>query len=631
MTDNNKLEATNHVLRDLERKLSLVLTVSLATSHGSVVRDPQYGGMAKESIQLSVIKYIRNSGSDFDPDLVYSERRQRLTTCFDREYSPDKRSSEDLPKSFGVTLNSSALNGCHEKVDGSYPLESFERDTGDYGFGSENEQELRFSADSVDPYDAYYDDSFDRYSESDSENDPSDPEDVIFENDLLPPLLPRRLPPKEMDPNRLYGLFDFLGPDPLHCTLFRDEPVYLVNDLDNYWWLIRKLTKEERRECSKEDVVSDDEDGKIGFVPAECLETHGERLARLNCFKNEVLEKSTGALPSSAYSEPGLSLLQGHGLGKQTLTPDEPALSPIRRKGSILKKSRSYKRNDKQVTFENLAEFALGDENGDYHDEDGAYDPGFLSYKYYGLSHEDIITRTDDDSERHSEVLSDVYPANKPLHLPKTIRDVHATEHILNMDFFTEPKLTTGDDISIGTYSPDTPPAQRSGSARLLDEQSDVRRSVILDKLSEVTSLLKNSQEYKELSFGGSLRVKGSKTLSEKNSHTRRYESNRLINETSRMDNGTAETAEKADTIETAVLDSLMEDDASLLDYGESRQLIAEELTPLTSSNSLSLPGVSPKLPQEKKKWSKYEKCLPVIGQLEELTRKLAELEHLFE
>lgn len=40
------------------------------------------------------------------------------------------------------------------------------------------------------------------------------------------------------------------------------------------------------------DIESDEEDGKIGFVPAECLETHGERLARLNCFKNEELEKN---------------------------------------------------------------------------------------------------------------------------------------------------------------------------------------------------------------------------------------------------------------------------------------------------------------------------------------------------
>ena len=90
----------------------------------------------------------------------------------------------------------------------------------------------------------------------------------------------------------MYGLYDFSGPDPSHCTLLVDEPVYLINDEDNYWWLIRKLTKLERlkrmRLNGQEfqiDIESDEEDGKIGFVPAECLETHGERLARLNCFK----------------------------------------------------------------------------------------------------------------------------------------------------------------------------------------------------------------------------------------------------------------------------------------------------------------------------------------------------------
>ena len=40
------------------------------------------------------------------------------------------------------------------------------------------------------------------------------------------------------------------------------------------------------------DIESDEEDGKIGFVPAECLETHGERLARLNCFKMKNWKKS---------------------------------------------------------------------------------------------------------------------------------------------------------------------------------------------------------------------------------------------------------------------------------------------------------------------------------------------------
>ncbi|KAI5952981.1 BUD14 [Candida theae] len=117
------------------------------------------------------------------------------------------------------------------------------------------------------------------------------------DDDLIVPPSPPRSPPRDLDPTKLYGLYDFSGPDPSHCSLTRDEPVHLLNDDDNYWWLIKKLTKDEKIARYQEtnnatiDIDSDREDGKIGFVPAECLETHGERLARLNCFKNEEMEK----------------------------------------------------------------------------------------------------------------------------------------------------------------------------------------------------------------------------------------------------------------------------------------------------------------------------------------------------
>ncbi|CAK9681653.1 SH3 domain family protein [Candida parapsilosis] len=117
------------------------------------------------------------------------------------------------------------------------------------------------------------------------------------QDDLIIPPSPPRSPPRDLDPNKLYGLYDFSGPDPSHCSLTRDEPVHLLNDEDNYWWLIKKLTKEEKiaryqqTNDASVDIDSDREDGKIGFVPAECLETHGERLARLNCHKNEEMER----------------------------------------------------------------------------------------------------------------------------------------------------------------------------------------------------------------------------------------------------------------------------------------------------------------------------------------------------
>ncbi|ODQ46861.1 hypothetical protein PICMEDRAFT_77876 [Pichia membranifaciens NRRL Y-2026] len=85
---------------------------------------------------------------------------------------------------------------------------------------------------------------------------------------------PPSSPPKELDPTKLYALYDFSGPDPSHLPLLKNESVLLLNDSDSYWWLVRKV-----------------DNNRIGFAPAEILETYTERLARLNCWKNEILER----------------------------------------------------------------------------------------------------------------------------------------------------------------------------------------------------------------------------------------------------------------------------------------------------------------------------------------------------
>ncbi|QPG73462.1 hypothetical protein FOA43_000773 [Brettanomyces nanus] len=98
-------------------------------------------------------------------------------------------------------------------------------------------------------------------------------------NDYIDGILPSSpaSPPRELDPSKMYALYDFNGPDPSHIELLKDDSVELLNDSDSYWWLVRRLNN-----------------GKVGFAPAEILETYGERLARLNCWKNEILEKGKG-------------------------------------------------------------------------------------------------------------------------------------------------------------------------------------------------------------------------------------------------------------------------------------------------------------------------------------------------
>ncbi|SCU93839.1 LAMI_0E15764g1_1 [Lachancea mirantina] len=143
--------------------------------------------------------------------------------------------------------------------------------------------------------------------DANDDDDDLDPDDDSDSN-LLP--LP---PPEEIDPDKLYALYQFQGPDPSHCQLDQDQSCVLLNDQDSYWWLVKR--------CN---------DGKIGFAPAEILETFPERLARLNCWKNENMK------PDEAASD--------------TSTEDGDA-----KKGNLLQ---SYEKSNKSVSFNDVVSYA---------------------------------------------------------------------------------------------------------------------------------------------------------------------------------------------------------------------------------------------------------------------------------
>ncbi|GAV29186.1 hypothetical protein PMKS-002668 [Pichia membranifaciens] len=136
------------------------------------------------------------------------------------------------------------------------------------------------SMDEIDYYQNEYDDDNDEADEDDigSSNSLDSMEDITNDKltDYIQGMLPSppSSPPKELDPTKLYALYDFSGPDPSHLPLLKNESVLLLNDSDSYWWLVRKV-----------------DNNRIGFAPAEILETYTERLARLNCWKNEILER----------------------------------------------------------------------------------------------------------------------------------------------------------------------------------------------------------------------------------------------------------------------------------------------------------------------------------------------------
>ncbi len=145
-------------------------------------------------------------------------------------------------------------------------------------------------------------------------------EDFEEEEDYTP--LP---PPKELDPDKLYALYPFQGPDSSHCQLEQDEPCILLNDQDAYWWLVKR--------CS---------DKKIGFAPAEILETFPERLARLNCWKNENM--STHSFINSDGT-----------IERRYDVIDDETDENLENRDSGLK---NYAKGNKSVSFNNVVEYA---------------------------------------------------------------------------------------------------------------------------------------------------------------------------------------------------------------------------------------------------------------------------------
>ena len=595
--DHTSLDNTNKILRDLERKLSILSSTSSqqTQSTSSVVHNPDYLGYGKQSIQSHVLQKLlnddqgtRNEDDDkmeriynniFDPNELFQERNLKFMTTFGTHYNDDNlirdkqqrglksnnnsnnnSSNKKLGRKNSLNINQSRLekksssNFDHAK--NKVPQEKETNQANDYNDyeGSKDQSDLNDKY--VNPsYEDSYEGFFDTDPDTDSEEgdddaeadaDAEDEDEYLedhtdeFEDDLtsdeediMMPLSPPNSPPRDLDPNKLYGLYNFTGPETSHCSLSRDEPVHLINDEDNYWWLIKKLTKQERMERLQslgqnfvDEIYLDEEDGKIGFVPAECLETHGERLARLNCFKNEEMGKNEVHVYSRM--EPKEKKLMDNNTGKGS-------------KNTIVK----------SVTFENVANFEESDDDEEEHhqqhhhqqqqqqqqhqdeksnvvedeiDKDISGLNPYLAMSVYGdndirdnldFYNVDTTEATQNQPELNEpETLSDIYPFESPLVIKKTSKSPNTISVQLpklappsqsSPSFlsprFKRPERPNSDLMSIGSYSPDTP----TTPLRKLDIDEDnivdndaspdrnssvqnLRRSVILDRLTKVTS-----------------------------------------------------------------------------------------------------------------------------------------------
>lgn len=464
--DSSTLENTNRLLSDLERKLSFVSTASSNQTQQSQGSSVIINKSGKQNVQSSVLQYMKNDDDHFNPNDLFQERQQKFLTKFGKHYNDDN-SRMLLPS------ETSPNNWIHGKIDiidvddpvgiSDEDMETFTYENrkdevnGDESNADEEKHEMFGKENEMFDKDEMFD------TNENKEGDDKVNEDDFYDEDILLPPSPPRSPPREIDPGKLYGLYDFSGPDPSHCTLSREEPVFLINDLDNYWWLIRKMTKLERILHSKKTRVyhddddgqdhenhdiSDDEDGKIGFVPAECLETYGERLARLNCFKNEELERTSrdNIIETSSHDDISTDTFDiglidlAHPINYHSVSQIFNSQDLIVSRGNSMNKSNSLlrrigsKKNNKSVTFESLAELGLNEEENPDHQDDIEYirdqqKKGF-SHTFYDVAHDEISKEKNVPEERISEVLSDIYPNETPLVINKNSKSKSKTKSL---------------------------------------------------------------------------------------------------------------------------------------------------------------------------------------------------------
>ena len=103
----------------------------------------------------------------------------------------------------------------------------------------------------------------DTIQQNTSRQDDDDNDDV--ESGLSTP----RTPDEDINFDFVYALYRFEATLEGQITVKRDDPLYLLDDSNSYWWLVRPVGHSE-----------------VGYIPAENIETPFERLARLNRHRN---------------------------------------------------------------------------------------------------------------------------------------------------------------------------------------------------------------------------------------------------------------------------------------------------------------------------------------------------------
>ena len=291
-------------------------------------------------------------------------------------------------------------------------------------------------------------------------------------------------PPTELDPGKLYALYPFNGPDASHCQLEQDEPCILLNDQDVYWWLVKRCR-----------------DNKIGFAPAEILETFPERLARLNCWKNEnmssssrdltVINKVSDELVGEEEEEE-----KENGDHKEGIDKDGDNKITTSNEGKHTLKN--YKKSGKSVSFSDIVSYAdryieysdVGDEDSVIEEEEeeerekknvdkengNGVSTLHRNARHYDKFGEETL-QFDDEDDNMSETLSETSFSTgfaQPLVLTKR----RAAAHKANRDSFGSGHTRNGSNSSNGEAS--RPSSQEScyrASSEGEDSENEIGQS----------------------------------------------------------------------------------------------------------------------------------------------------------
>ncbi|CAL9729608.1 bud site selection protein 14 [Monosporozyma unispora] len=280
-------------------------------------------------------------------------------------------------------------------------------------------------------------------------------------------------PPQELDPEKLYALYAFNGPDPSHCQLEQDESCILLNDEDTYWWLVKRCR-----------------DNNIGFAPAELLETFPERLARLNCWKNENMTSST------VNSSQSIDIIN------QNEREQQEELET--KKNSSLKLPYQTGKSDKSVSFNDIVSYANRYvENGSESDETVSdnnsdvvvnelsskvkEDKKITKYNHIDKFTNEVISynKRSDMDENNSDVVSDVSfntGYTQPLNMVK-IRESKSIKNIHNEIIDDAPKrheeVNKWSDVKgLGISEVENPPEHVASDADIEDlENLDLNKT----------------------------------------------------------------------------------------------------------------------------------------------------------